>query len=48
MRKRFLFCVPGFFISTNPGIAAADHKIKVVGSSTVYPFEKKGTQASFH
>ena len=41
MGKLFLFCVLIFFITTNPVSGADDHKIRVVGSSTVYPFAKK-------
>jgi phosphate transport system substrate-binding protein len=41
MRKLFLFSVLILFIGTNPGIATSGHEIKVVGSSTVYPFAKK-------
>ena len=41
MLKLFLLCVLILFIATNPGIATSEHEIKVVGSSTVYPFAKK-------
>ena len=39
--KTSLFRTLMFLAATMPGIVAADHKIKVVGSSTVYPFAKK-------
>ncbi len=39
--KLSLFCVLTLLFTATPGIAAADHKIKVVGSSTIYPFAKK-------
>jgi phosphate transport system substrate-binding protein len=41
MRKRLLYCVLSSLIIAAPAIATADHQIKVVGSSTVFPFAQK-------
>ena len=41
MRILFLSSVLTVFLFTNPELAAADRKINVVGSSTVYPFAIK-------
>ena len=41
MRNHVLFCVLTICVSAVPVTAAAEHTIKVVGSSTVYPFAER-------
>ena len=41
MRISSLICILVTLVTASQGIAAAESEIKVVGSSTVYPFAKK-------